>query len=464
MKRKVTYRLLSVLLTFVLLVSGLLIPKETRAAGENLAYQKAVTVSSTESSSYPGSYAVDANGNTRWSSAYADSQYIIVDLGKNYSVSSVRLAWEAAYASQFQIQTSLDNSSWTTVYSNYSGTGGSNSISFSATTARYVKVYLIKRATTYGFSLYEFEIYSGTSTDTGTGVLDYLKSISGSKTVIGIHNREPNSDADVQTERAYSITGQYPGLWSGDFLFSSDDVSNRWNMIYECKRQWDKGSMVQLMMHVVPPTQSEPGSWDGGVVSSLSDSQWSSLITDGGTLNKAWKARLDQYAVYLQYLKDNGVTVLFRPFHEMNQGIFWWAGRTGTNGTAALYRLTHDYLQNVKGLNNLIWVWDVQDLDYNWSTYNPGSSYWDIFAVDIYNSDGFTDYKYNQALSVAGSKPIAIGECAKLPTASKLSSQPRWVFCMSWAELTFSNNTNTEIQNLYWASNVIVQSELPDLK
>ena len=155
---------------------------------------------------------------------------------------------------------------------------------------------------------------------------------------------------------------------------------------------------------------------------------------------------------------------MFRPFHEMNQSMFWWAGRTGTNGTGALYRLTRDYLEKEKGLDNIIWVWDMQDLSYDWSAYNPGNDYWDIFAVDVYNPDYFTSYKYNLACSVAGNKPIAIGECDKLPTASELAAQPRWCFVMSWAELTFSYNNNTEIQNLYWASNVIVRNELPSFK
>jgi hypothetical protein len=61
----------------------------------------------------------------------------------------------------------------------------------------------------------------------------------------------------------HEVTGQYPGLWSGDFLFSSDDVNNRWTMINEARSEWDAGSIVQIMMHVVPPTVSEPGNWDG---------------------------------------------------------------------------------------------------------------------------------------------------------------------------------------------------------
>ena len=440
---------------------------------ENIAYKRTITASSVESDEYLASNAVDGDGTTRWASEFADNQNLIVDLWQSYTISTVKVAWEATYASQFQVQVSNDNTTWTTVYENYNATGGTQTIEFTPVSARYVKIYCIKRATEYGFSIYEFEIYKdsvGGSTiksDAASArekVMEYLYSMQGQKTIVGIHNREPNSEPSKQTDQAYAITGQYPALWSGDFLFSSSDVSNRWNMIYECKKQWENGSIVQLMLHVTPPTQAEAGNWDGGVVSKLTDEQWSSLITNGGELNKAWKKRLDTYAQYISYLKDNGVPVLFRPFHEMNQSMFWWAGRKGTNGTGALYRLTRDYLEKEKGLDNIIWVWDMQDLSYDWSEYNPGNDYWDIFAVDIYNSDYFTEYKYNQALSVAENKLIAIGECDKLPTAQQLKEQPRWSFVMSWAELTFSHNTNSEIQNLYWAENTIVRNDLPDLK
>jgi hypothetical protein len=452
---------LIMLVIVAMVMAGISFAPGNVSAATNLAYGRPVTVSSTESSSYPGSNAVDANGNTRWSSAFSDQQHIIVDLGSSQQISSVVLKWEASYAKGYQIQVSNDNSKWLTVHSNYNGTGGVSTIDFTPVKARYVKMYAFSRATAYGYSLYEFEVYGSSSK---VGVLDYLKGISGNSTVLGIHNREPNSNPALQTNQMNTTAGRYPALWSGDFLFSSSDVSNRWTMIYEAKKQWDNGAIVNIMLHVVPPTQSEPGSWDGGVVSHLSDAQWSDLITNGGTLNKAWKARLDNYAQYLQYLKDNNVTVLFRPFHEMNQGVFWWAGRPGTNGTAALYRLTHDYLVNTKGLTNLVWVWDMQDLDLNWSTYNPGSSYFDIFALDVYNADGFTTAKYNTALSVAGGKPIAIGECDKLPTSAVLASQPRWAFAMSWAELTFSSNTTDQIKSLYNASNTVTRDLLPALK
>ena len=293
--------------------------------------------------------------------------------------------------------------------------------------------------------------------------LDYLRSIGGKYTFAGIHNREPNSQPALQTDQLFKLVGHYPAFWSGDLLFAADDVSNRWTMIRQCKKEWDEGSIVQIMMHVAPPNQPEVCGWRGGVLSRLSDEQWKDLTTDGGTLNKFWKSRLDGFAIYFQYLKDNGVQALFRPFHEMNQGAFWWGGRKGPEGTAKLYRLTRDYLAGVKGLTNLLWVWDMQDMSRDFAEYNPGNDYWDIFAFDVY-SDGYNRSWYDYVLPLAGNKPMAIGECSKLPTPDLLKAQPRWCFFMSWAELTFRNNSNEQIKALYGASNVITRDRLPKFK
>jgi hypothetical protein len=296
--------------------------------------------------------------------------------------------------------------------------------------------------------------------------LNYLYGISGTKTASGMHNREPNSAPATWTNQVNATTGKYPALWSGDFLFASADVANRQTMINEAKAQWAAGALVNIMFHACPPTQAEPCAWEGGVKSSLTNAQWTELITNGTTLNNNWKARLDVIAGYLQDLKNNGVEVYFRPLHEMNQGIFWWAGRPGSNGTARLFQITRDYLRNTKGLTNLIWVWDLQDfssLSSDLTNYNPGSSYWDILAMDMYYSDGqgYTSAKYNAMVNAAGGKPIAIGECEVLPSPSLLASQPKWGFFMGWSELVYNSNSTANIQNTFWASNVVVRDEMP---
>ena len=300
---------------------------------------------------------------------------------------------------------------------------------------------------------------------TGSKALDFLRSISSSRTVAGQHNREPNSEPAKWTNAIHDTTGKFPGLWSGDFLYEQDEINNRGTMINEAKNQWKQGALINLMYHAAPPDQGEPCGWQGGVLSHLSDDQWNELITDGSDLNNKWKARLDVISVFLQDLKDNGVEVLWRPLHEMNQGNFWWGGRPGPQGTARLYQITHDYMVGVKGLTNLTWVWDVQDLDFNWAAYNPGDGYWDVLAMDMYG-DGYTTQKYTTLLQLAGDKPIAIGECEILPTANELAAQPRWTFFMAWAELVYSDNgkvTNSaqQIKDLYNAANVITLDQMP---
>jgi mannan endo-1,4-beta-mannosidase len=304
---------------------------------------------------------------------------------------------------------------------------------------------------------------------TGYKTIQYLESISGSKTILGIHNREPNATPAVWTNKVNEVTGKYPGLWSGDFLFQADNINNRKVMIDEALRQWKKGSLVNIMWHACNPALSQPCGWDDkGVKSKLTDAQWKELITDGTALNNNWKRMMDEVSIHLQFLKENGVEVLWRPLHEMNQGVFWWGGRPGPEGTAKLWQLTHDYMKNTKGLTNLVWVWDIQDfktLASDAVTYNPGAAYFDMLALDVYDDgSGYSQEKYDIIVKAAGGKPIAIGECQKYPTVAQLQAQPKWTFFMGWSELTFQHNTNAQISALANASNIVTLGQMPGWK
>ncbi|SHN35028.1 discoidin domain-containing protein [Actinacidiphila paucisporea] len=127
-------------------------------SGGNLSQGKPATASSTENGSFPAANAVDGNTGTRWSSAFSDPQWIQVDLGASHTISQVQLNWEAAYGKAFQIQTSADGTNWTTVYSTTTGTGGNQTLNVSGT-GRYVRVYGTQRATQYGYSLFEFQVF-----------------------------------------------------------------------------------------------------------------------------------------------------------------------------------------------------------------------------------------------------------------------------------------------------------------
>jgi F5/8 type C domain len=103
---------------------------------------------------------VDGDPTTRWGSSWSDSQWISVDLGSAQTVGRVVLRWEAAYGRGYRIDVSGDGSTWRTVWSTGTGDGGVDGDAFPATTARYVRMTGVSRGTSYGYSLYELEVYA----------------------------------------------------------------------------------------------------------------------------------------------------------------------------------------------------------------------------------------------------------------------------------------------------------------
>jgi hypothetical protein len=114
--------------------------------------------------------AVDGSAGTRWASAVSDPQWIRVDLGTAQAIARVKLVWEAAYALAYRIQVSNDATNWTDVYTTTTGDGGIDDVPVAAT-ARYVRMYGTKRATAYGYSLWELEVYGPGTTPSGTNLV-----------------------------------------------------------------------------------------------------------------------------------------------------------------------------------------------------------------------------------------------------------------------------------------------------
>ena len=103
--------------------------------------------------------AVDGFSDTRWSSEFSDPQWLVIDLGAPMSISHVVLDWEAACAKNYAIQVSLDGTTWTDVYTTTNCQGGTEEIKFAPTSARWVRFYGTKRATPFGYSLWEMRVF-----------------------------------------------------------------------------------------------------------------------------------------------------------------------------------------------------------------------------------------------------------------------------------------------------------------
>lgn len=293
-------------------------------------------------------------------------------------------------------------------------------------------------------------------------VLNYLRSIAGTGIVSGQHNKEPASEPNRYTQQVKDVTGQYPGLWGGDLMFRAADVDNRQRVVDQAKTEWANGSLVALTWHACSPTVGRTCEFEGGVKTQISAAQFQEIVTGGTNLNAVWRSRMAEVVPYLRQLRDAGVPVLWRPFHEMNESWNWWGNRPGANGGAKIFQQMRDYFDS-QGLTNLIWVWNVQDNPAGgWANYYPGANYVDVVSLDVwykgYPSAG--DYQQLQSIAASGGKPIAIAETGKVPNAATLNSQTRWAYFMVWSEQLRGNNTNAEIQATYFHPRVLNQGEL----
>ena len=121
----------------------------------------ALNTTATASSSFNAeSLSIDGNLSTRWSLAAAtENEWYKVNLGAVKKISRVDIKWEGAYASDYALQVSNDDVTYTTVFSTSTSVGGDVSHTFTPVDARYVKILLNKSALPYPMSFWEFEVY-----------------------------------------------------------------------------------------------------------------------------------------------------------------------------------------------------------------------------------------------------------------------------------------------------------------
>jgi hypothetical protein len=95
--------------------------------------------------------------------------------------------------------------------------------------------------------------------------------------------------------------------------------------------------------------------------------------------------------------------------------------------------------------------------------YTPGTNYFDIAALDVYNT-GYTTGNYGAMVGASGGKPIGVAECADMPYPSTLSAQPLWAYVAVWPDYLYSpyqNYNSAQIPQLFSDSQVITLSQMP---
>lgn len=116
-----------------------------------------------------------------------------------------------------------------------------------------------------------------------------------------------------------ALHGYELGVISGQS--ESTAASQRKNVVNSAINWYKNGGIVTMTFH-----QNLPGTaylWSN-VQKPLTQAEFNRYVTPGTTEYASLITDLDKVAVSLKSLRDAGVPVLWRPYHEMNGNWFWW--------------------------------------------------------------------------------------------------------------------------------------------
>lgn len=181
------------------------------------------------------------------------------------------------------------------------------------------------------------------------------------------------------------------------------------------------------------------------------DSTWEGYV---------YKRGIETVIERLTLLKDAGIPVLWRPFHEAAGQWFWW----GEDATT-FKRLWVDMFNRFReaGLDNLIWVWTSQVSDI--SKWYPGDEYVDIIGVDIYG--GTPEKAQNESIEVPSYDFVKLSQTGKILTLSecgysssdksrvaKIGAQTaagiNWSWFMPWYDDSKSKKEEHHANDAWW--------------
>lgn len=183
------------------------------------------------------------------------------------------------------------------------------------------------------------------------------------------------------------VAGDYPAVYGWelgniehDIPYNLDSVPFN-NMRRYIRQGYERGGVITISWHADNPLNGE-SAWD--------TTHAVSSILPGGNRHELYKTWLDRVASFIGSLKakdGTAIPLLFRPFHEFTGNWFWWCQNTCTpTEFKLLWRFTVDYLQNEKGLHNILWVYNTADFrsreDY--LERYPGDDVVDLVSFDSY--------------------------------------------------------------------------------
>jgi mannan endo-1,4-beta-mannosidase len=218
------------------------------------------------------------------------------------------------------------------------------------------------------------------------------------------------TQSDVKT-----VTGVYPAVYGHDFIHQTNFETGNW-FDYEKSiartltiEAYNRGGVNTYSWHYANPVSKGSFYWSNSPVLAVNQ------VLPGGSSNETFKASLKIVADYAKTLigaDGKLVPVIFRPFHEMDGGWFWWgSGHCTKEEYIAMYQYTVKYLRDDLRVRNFLYAWSP---DRNFTStsqylnYYPGDEY-----VDMVGTDNYEDMKANVSPAIAASKFKIVSDYAK---------------------------------------------------
>ena len=220
----------------------------------------------------------------------------------------------------------------------------------------------------------------------------------------------PGDTSGIKSD-TLDITGSIAGLVGMDTLsFTGDELEGGVDAAVKVASQAAaEGGIITLSSHmpnfevVKNKGVDDNGNYDySGYTPGVTKGDIVQRIMPNGDLNEVFLGYLDMIADYGLQLQEEGIPVLFRPFHENNGSWFWW-GKAFCDEQAYknLFAYTVEYLRDVKGVHNFLYVYSPggpfeDEADYL-SRY-PGDEFVDVLAFDMYHDNPTEDDKWIDVL------------------------------------------------------------------
>jgi len=227
-------------------------------------------------------------------------------------------------------------------------------------------------------------------------VLEYLAGLAGRGVVVGqmgsFGDGTSIATAENQLQEVFDQTGRWPGLTGFDMNRPHVDPRRAAEEAATfALDKWNEGYLITLSWHTPNPCTGA-GSRSYKLTHDQSPLDVRRVLP-GGDCHSVFRSQLDMIADQLAMLRDNGVVVMWRPYHEMNGAWFWWHRQAAEYGLDVsyfvdLWRYTFDYFTYTRGLDNLLWVYSPNDEWDRWADaveyYYPGDDYVDFVSIDEY--------------------------------------------------------------------------------